>query len=293
MNDMTSNPLLITGATGGIGREVVRLLHEAGAPVRAMCRRQQQIDDFAKAGIDAVLGDLDEPESVVEAMRGASRVFLLTFPGQKQLEHGKTGIAAAARAGVRHVVHLGAADADITSPVPWAKAPALTDLELRRSSMDWTLIRPSAFMQNLLGSAGQIKRGFLPQTSGRGRVGWIDTDDIARVAAHVLTTDGHAGHDYVLTGPEALSMRDVASRASAVLAHPVRYVHIPGPIFRYVLRLGGLDDWTAKGLEQQFATIVRHERDNVSHTTDLVGTLTGTPARNLTSFITANRKAFE
>lgn len=289
---MTSDTILITGATGGIGREVVRLLHAAGAPVRAMCRRQQQIDEFAKAGVDAVHGDLDQPETVVNAMRGAARVFLLTFPGQKQLEHGKTGIAAAARAGVQHVVHLGAADADITSPVPWAKASGLIDLELRRSTMDWTLVRPSAFMQNLLGSAGPIKRGLLPQTSGRGRVGWIDTGDIARVAAHVLTTDGHTGQDYVLTGPEALTMRGVAAAATAALNHPVRYIHIPGLVFRNVLRLGGLDEWTARGLEQQFATIVRHERDNVSHTTNLVSTLTGTPARSLETFFAENQDAF-
>ena len=283
--------VLVTGATGGVGRQVVQLLADAGEPVRALCRRQQQVDDFRARGVDAVLGDLGDPTSLVTAMDGVDRLFLLTFPGPSQREHGRTAVEAAATAGVRRVVHLSTADANPASAIPWASAPAYTDALLQATDLGWTLLRPAAFMQNVLESAPAIRRGLFPQTSGRGVTGWIDTHDIAAVAARVLIEDGHEGATYVLTGPELLSVPDLAGQLSTVLGRRVRYLHLPSRLFSVLLRLTGSDAFTAGGLRHQFAEVLRHGRDDAAVFTETVRSLTGVPPRSFAEFAEAHREA--
>lgn len=285
--------VLVTGATGGIGGQVVSMLHEAGAPVVAMCRRREQVQDFEQRGIAAVLGDMSDPASLGPAMRGIRTLFLLTLSQQRQAEFGRNAVRAAESTGVERVVHLSSGDANPASPVPWAAAPARTDALLRVSSLQWTLLKPSAFMQNLLDSAPVIRRGLLPQTTGEGVVGWIDTEDIARVASRVLVEDGHIGQEYVLTGPELLGMRDIAGLLASELGHPVRFVQLPSPAYRLLLRLSGVDGWTARGVTRQFAQVVRHGRDGAADLTDRVAVLTGAPPRDFAEFVRRNRKRFE
>lgn len=276
--------ILVTGATGGIGRHLVQMLHEAGEPVRALCRRDDQVAALQARGISAVLGNLDDPASLLAAMQDCDRLFLLTPVTPAQRDSGRHAVDAAVSAGVDRVVHLSTADANTNSAVPWARAPAHTDQQLHASGLAWTILRPTAFMQNILQSAAAIRRGLLPQTSNRGGVGWIDTADIAAVAATVLTGAGHAGCEYVLTGPELLSIRDIADQLTDVLHRRVRYVHLPAPAFYGVLRLTGADPWLAHGLVRQFVDVVRRGQDNGRALTDTVNTLTGTPARTFAQF---------
>lgn len=276
--------ILVTGATGGIGRQVVRSLHAAGEPVVALCRRPDQVDDHERRGVRAVMGDLTDPASLERAMTGVRTVFLLTTADRDQATYGRNAVVSARRAGVGRVVHLSTADANPSSVIPWAAAPARTDAMLDVSGMRWTLLKPSAFMQNLLDTAPTVRRGFLPQTTGDGAVGWIDTADIADVAARVLVEDSHDGREYVLTGPELLSMRDVAQTLQRVLGRRVRFVDLPAPLFRLLLRLTGTDAWHADGLVHQFADVVRHGRDGSAALTDHVRALTGHPPRSLLEF---------
>lgn len=287
----SAQAVLVTGATGGIGGQVVRMLVEGGVPVRALCRRQEQVDDFRARGVDAVLGDLGNRPSLVAAMDGVDRLFLLTFPGRSQREHGRNAVEAALTAGLRRAVHLSTADANPASAIPWASAPAYTDALLQATDLEWTLLRPAAFMQNVLESAPGIRLGLFPQTSGRGATGWIDTHDVAAVAAQVLVEDGHAGATYVLTGPELLSVPDLAAQLTTVLGHKVRYVHLPSRLFAGLLRLTGSDAFTAEGLRHQFADVLRHGRDDAAVFTETVRAITGTAPRSFVEFAEAHRDA--
>lgn len=292
MINPTTQTVLITGATGGIGRQLLDELLRVGQTVRALCRRQQQVEEFQTRGVEAVRGDLGDRPSLEAAMAGVDRVFLLTFPSKTQREHGRNAVEAAVAAGVRSVVHLSTADANLTSAIPWASAPARTDAQLKTSGLGWTLLKPTAFMQNILQSAAAVRHGVLPHTTGRGVVGWIDTRDIAAVAAQVLTEPGHEGCEHVLSGPALLSMPDVAADLSVVTGHPVRYLHMPSPIFELLLRVNGVDAWTARGLCHQYVDVVRHGQDNGDTLTDTVLKITGRPPRSFQQFAQANRHAF-
>lgn len=287
-----SDTITITGATGEIGGRTLRMLHEAGANVRAVARRPEQVARFTSEGIDATLSNLDDVETLTKAFQGSDQVMLVTAASPKQAVHGRNVVLAARAAGVRAITHLSTADANPESEIPWARAPWHTDQLIQLSGMEWTILRPSAFMQNLTEFAAPIKRGFFPQTTRRGRVAWTDADDIARVAATVLRKGIHPRTEPVITGPELLSSRQVADTFSKVLGRRVRYVHLPSRVFAGVIRLGGADAWTAEGLRHQFARVVRHGLDHADVLTDDVERITGKPATTLEAWVRANKALF-
>lgn len=282
--------ILVTGATGGIGGEVCRLLDEAGAPFRAMCRKQEQFDSFRKRGVDAVLGDFSRPETLPAAMQGCDQLFLITAPTQDQVELETAAIDAAKRAGVGKIVKISASDSNVNSPVPWAKSHALIDHHLRGSGLAWTILKPTAFMQNFLWFKDPIAKGFLPQVAGNGSVSWVDTCDVARVAVRVLTQDGHDSATYFLTGPQTLDMKTIAGRFSQLLGHKVRYLNIPTAAFWGILRLTGNSRWMASGLAVQFADVVAGHHD-IDPTFE-IERITGTPPHDFARFAADHLKAF-
>lgn len=284
--------ITITGATGDVGGRTVRMLRDAGIGVRAVARRADQVSRFEQQGTEAVLASLDDVDALTAAFAGSEQLLLITAPSPRQAVHGRNAVQAAQRAGVRAITHLSTADGSPDTPVPWARANWHTEQLVKVSGMEWTILRPSAFMSNLLRSAEPIARGWYPQTTGRGAITWTDTEDIARVAATVLQADAHTGDDPFITGPQLLTSHEVASTFSTALGRRVRYLPLPSRVFAGALRLGGADAWTAEALRQQFARIVRHSRDNVDVRTDDVQRITGRPATTLASWIHAHRDRF-
>lgn len=174
--------------------------------------------------------------------------------------------------------------------MPWAKHHALIDHHLRAAGIGWTILKPTAFMRNFLWFKDPIARGFLPQVAGSGSVSWVDTRDVARVAATVLVQDGHDRATYFLTGPETLDMKETSIRLSKALGHKVRYLDLPSPLFRALLRLTGNSRWMAKGLVVQFADVVAGHHD-IDPTFE-IERLTGQPPHSFTDFIQAHRAQF-
>jgi uncharacterized protein YbjT (DUF2867 family) len=282
--------ILVTGATGGIGGEVCRLLKQAGTPFRAMARKQVQVDGFASEGVDAVLGDMDRPETLTAAMAGVDTLFLVTAPKPAQLAQETAAIDAAKRAGVGRIVKISASDCNVRSRIPWARAHALIDHHLRASGIDWTILMPTAFMQNFLWFTKPVAKGYLPIGAGKGLVSWIDTRDIARAAITVLTQDGHSRATYFLTGPETFDMAAAAAQLSTLTGRKVRYIDLPVPVFRTVLRATGNSRWMANGLVAQFSDMVAGHHD--IDPTGEIERLTGQPPRDFASFLRDHRNAF-
>jgi len=215
---------LITGSTGNIGRGVVDLLHKEGHDVRALVRDASRAD-LLPDGIDIAVGNLDDADSVTAALRGVDSVFLLhAGAGTTQTQ---IMIDAAHSTGVNRIVLLSSIGARLRPlPTIGATLAAREDL-LRASGLDVTYLRPNGLMSNALWWADGIRennRVVDPTNPGRQAV--VDPDDIARVAALVLTQDGHVGHGYILSGPEALTAREQVEILSDVLGRAIEFVDV-------------------------------------------------------------------
>src|SRR2546422_2881933 len=215
--------IVVTGATGHIGSELVRLLSEKSVSVRALTRDPRRARPLR--GVDWVKGDLGDADLLPGLLRGAHRMFLLTSNSQDMRTLQVNAIEAARATGVAHVVKGSALGASDHSKSPIGKAHYEVERALQESGIAWTILRPHVFMQNLLDMAPTIAReGRIRAASGEGKIPFIDARDIAAVAAVALTSPGHEGKKYVLTGPEALSYGDVARIIGKAVGRPVEYV---------------------------------------------------------------------
>lgn len=213
--------ILITGATGNVGRELAQRLRDAGQPVRAAVISANDAANLPE-GVPWTLFDFTDPATYAAAFAGVDRLFLLRPPHIANVARDmQPAIAYAATAGVRHIVFLSLVGAERNRFVPHAKVEAL----LMAGSVPYTLLRCGFFMQNLVTTHRQDIRDhddiFVP--AGRGKTAFVDVRDIAAVAARVLTEPGHGQQAYRLTGSEALDYGAVAALMSDALGRPIGY----------------------------------------------------------------------
>ena len=207
--------ILVTGATGTNGREILVRLDRLGVSTTAMVRRPDDAKGIP-SGIGRVAGDFNDERSLDRALAGVECAFLLTPSTEHAEAQQKRFVAAAARAGVRRVVKVSQFAADADSPVRFLRYHAAVEAAIRRTDMTWTFLRPNLFMQGLLHFGGMIQRqNMFAAPIGSARVSAVDVRDIADVAVAALTEPGHEGRTYTLTGPEALTHKDMAVRLSA------------------------------------------------------------------------------
>lgn len=217
---MTS-PVLVMGASGTVGLDVVRGLHAAGVPVRAALRHPPG-PITPSAGLSSVRFDVTDRTSWPAALDGVAAMFLMRPPeivavGRDLLPF----VDAAVAAGVTRVVFLSVQGAQRSRAVPHRRV----ERHLEASGAQWTFLRASYFLQNLLTvHCEEIReRGEIAVPAGSGRTAFVDTRDIAEVAVVALTGPGHERRAYELTGPRASTYAEVAAVLTEVLDHPVRY----------------------------------------------------------------------
>ena len=205
--------LLVTGATGNVGRELARELDAAGAPFRVLVRDPARAAGLP-AGAERVRGDLDHPATLVPAFAGADGLFLLT-PGIGT-DHVRHAVAAAQAAGVRHIVHLSSSNV-LGDPMPaMGRWHHEREQVIRACGIPATFLRPGGFMTNAFDWLPTIRDdGYVLNPAGLGRYATIDPADIAAVAAVALTGDGHQGREYVLTGDETFTVAEQVAVLSA------------------------------------------------------------------------------
>jgi uncharacterized protein YbjT (DUF2867 family) len=229
--------ILVTGASGTIGSAVVRELVSLGAPVRVMSRRAAALQ--VPAGVEAVNGDFDMPDSLEVALRGVESVFLLSA-GPMVVRHDAAMIAAARESEVAKLVKLSAIGTGDGIKVGDWHLPG--EQAVRSSGAVWTILRPSSFASNALRWAEPITAGNpVPNMTGSGEQGVIDPRDVAAVAARALISDDHAGQVLTLTGPELLSVPDQVTRLAAVLDRALEVVDVPLEAYRDRLLSAGVD----------------------------------------------------
>lgn len=280
--------LLVTGATGHIGRELTRELDVRGATFRVLVRdpaRAASLPDRA----ERVVGDLDTPASLAPALDGVEGLFLLV-PGTG-IDHTEHAIAAAKAAGVRHILYL-SSYAAIGDPVPaMGRWHHEREQLIRACGIPATFLRPCGFMTNAFDWLPTLREGgYVLDPVGPGRAAPIDPADIAAVAAVTLTEDGHAGEEYLLTGGEAFTVaeqvqilakaigRDIEVRTAATPAEAVRFRYPHGAP-------QALADALTEGL-----TLMRADTAGVR--SDTVWRLLGREPRTFADWCAGNAHAF-
>ncbi|HUM01790.1 MAG TPA: SDR family oxidoreductase [Thermoanaerobaculia bacterium] len=282
--------ILVTGATGKTGVDVVRGLSIVGAGVKAFVRDEGKAQPLRRPGVEVAVGDLEKPETLAPALRGCDRVFLCSAAGPRQVELQGNLIRAAKEAGVRHVVRMSALGASLDSPVSMLRWHAETEKQLIASGLPWTFLRPHYFMQNVLGFAPSIKAQsafFLPMKGGR--IPLVDTRDIAAVAVEALTGSGHERKIYDVTGPEALSGQDLAQKLSKAAGRTIAFRDVSPEEARKQMRAAGAPDWMADSMVALYGVFAANRAAAVS---PVVEQLTGYPARTFDDWARENAASF-
>jgi uncharacterized protein YbjT (DUF2867 family) len=263
--------ILVTGASGRTGGELVRLLTARGKPVRALVRDAARGVPLEQLGAQVVVGDFLDPASLDRAVERARKVYLCTPPDQRKLELETNMIDAAARGGVEHVVKMSSIGASRDSPMALLRWHREIEEYLEASGMAYTHLRPHYFMQNTPRLAPLVQRdGRFSLPMGEGRISIVDTRDVAAVAAVALTKDGHVGETYVVTGPEPLSYGDIATKIGAATGSPVRYVAVSAEEGRRDMLEIGIPAWIADELVRLYTLF---SDDTFSFVTDVVATV--------------------
>ena len=278
---MTTEIVLVTGATGNTGRPLVELLSNRGVPVRAMVRSAAGRERLAGLPIEVVIADFDDPTAMSTALDGVERTYLVTPSSERAQEQQERFVELAAKAGVQHLVKLSQLAADEGSPVRFLRYHAAVERRIRERSIGFTFLRPNLYFQGLLALSGPIReQGVLPAPIGEARVSAVDVRDIAAVAATVLTEPGHLGTTYTITGPAAVTHAEIAEAIGAAANRPVAFVDVPPETLAASLR-GLLPDWQIDGLLEDYAHYHRGEAAAVLPTVDEV---TGRAPRTVAEF---------
>ena len=240
--------ILVTGASGNVGGAVLQELLRSSASVRSMYR---STGDAAKApaGTNPVIADFADRVSLERALDGVDRVYLVCSPIPQLVELESNMVDVCRVHGIRHLVlnsSLGADTYDKSFP-KWHHA---VEEHLRASGIPATILRLESFMQNIPAFFASTinSQGAFYAAMGEAPVGFVDVRDIGAVVAKILTSDGHAGKTYTLTGPELLNYSQVAAKLSQVLGRPVRYVAITQEQLRPSLRDMGMPPWQVEAL---------------------------------------------
>ncbi len=257
--------ILITGATGNISSGIIANLKDSGHNLRALVRNPEKADSLKAKGVNVHIGDLEKPWTLDAAFAGVDTLWLLTAGDPRSPEQNSNAIWAAKKAGVKHIVRMSAAGAEYNAPAISYRLHALSDAELIGSGIPYTIVKAQFFAQNFMMAADPIKeKGCMFMSLADGKIGVIDARDISEFAAKVLTTEGHAGKTYTLTGPASLHMQQVADAIGAAIGKPIKYVAIPVDGVKKVLAEKGMNEWAVNRFGEIFNAYAANGGDIVS-----------------------------
>jgi (4-alkanoyl-5-oxo-2,5-dihydrofuran-3-yl)methyl phosphate reductase len=282
--------ILVTGSTGNVGTHVVHQLAATGRKTRALVRDAKEATGKFPTTVDIAIGDLDSIDSLVTAMKGIERVYLLAPFTPSLVKQEANVIEAARRAGVKHVVKHSVLGAQYEA-IALGRWHRTGEKSLEASGMAWTHLRPSGFFTNTLGWAQMIKSGgtvYYP--TGDGKLAIIDPRDVAAVAVKTLTENGHEAKSYELTGAQALSTQEQVDVIGRAIGKPVKFVNVPDQAARDSMLGQGMPPQIVDMLIE-FTGVIR--ANQASLVTDTVQKISGRQPRTFEAWVKENVSAFK
>ena len=270
---MTST-ILVTAATGNVGSVVAELLPARDVHLRTLPREPRPLD----------------PATLASVTDGVDAIFLACGNVPEQVDFECAVIDQAARAGVRRIVKLSAQGADPQAAVAYWRWHAQIEQHLRASGVPSVVLQPSFYMSNLFAATEHVRQhGMLFAPAGDAAITMVHPADVAAVATVALTTDGHDGRTYLVTGPEAVTYAQVAADLSAATGRPVGYAAVPPEAAREPLAASGLPHFVVDQLLEVFAALRRGEQTRL---TDTVQRLTGRSPQTFATWAATYADAF-
>jgi len=263
--------ILVTGATGSVGRHVVTELLAQQLAVRALVRNPDTAD--LPSGVEVVPGNLADPASLDSALADVDSVFLLWpfFSAE-----GASAVVDAIARNARRVVYLSAEAAAADPASFWA----VLEQRIEKSAPEWTFLRPTGFAKNTLGWADQIRSGVVHGPYGEAARSLIDERDIASVAVRALIEDGHAAKVYVLSGPGTVTQTEQVQIIGAAIGRPARWEEqSPGQARPSLVQIFGDESYADAALDTWAGFVTTPER-----VTATVQEVTGVPARSFSQW---------
>jgi len=280
--------VLVTGATGTVGRDVAKLLSKKGAAVRAGVRDQAKARQRFDDDIALTTFDFENEGSFAAALDGVEKVFLLPPLLPNQVELTNAFVDAAKRAGIRRIVKLSVIGIDDAPQFTFGKWHAANEQHIRESGLAFTFLRPNSFMQNFI-TYFPPRNGSIYLPWGNGTASFVDTRDIASVAAEVLTSDGHEEKIYTLTGPAALGIADVARILSEAVGRKFKYVDVPEGAARDGMLQAGVPEWQVEGIMELHAI---NKQNRWSAITSDIEKVTDSPPTDFAQFARDHAEKF-
>lgn len=245
--------IVVTGASGQLGRLVVNgLLQKVpAAELAVVVRSPEKVADFAALGVQVRQGDYDQPETLVEAFKGADKLLLISANeiGRRFAQHSAV-IAAAKQAGVGQLVYTSLLHAD-TSPLPLCAEHAQTETLIRASGIPFVILRNGWYTENYVAGVGSaLQLGAVYGSAGEGRISSAACADYAAAAVAVLTQENHSGRVYELAGDESYSLAEFAAEIALHSGKNIVYQNLPEADFKAALVGAGLPEWLATLLSE-------------------------------------------
>lgn len=283
--------ILITGANGKVSSGIIHALQGKGHRLVALVRDAAKGQALAAAGVELRVGDLEKLRTVEDLFHEVDVAWILTPPGPLAPLQSSNALWAARRAGVRHVVRMSAVGAAHDAPTLNSRLHALSDAEVERSGIPYTILKPHFFMQNLMMAARTIvDQGAIYFGLGDARLPMIDARDVSEAAAAVLADPGrHAGRTYSLTSATPVSMDDFAAAVGQATGRKVSYVAVPVAAMVESMAKLGVDDYNQVAMRDYFTAYSAGWQDQP---TDSVRELTGKLPRTLSDFARDHAAAF-
>lgn len=283
--------ILLTGATGRIAGRAAKMLSENGTPFRAFVRDAEKFGYADNESIDVVAGDLKNVIDVKRAVQGVTKALLVTANGEQQSMMEKQFADEAAAAGVSHIIKISSMEAGADAVATFPKMHFEIEQHIQSLPIEWTMVRPNFFMQNLLLFANGIKHaGVISLPLGQAKTGMLDATDVGEFCAKILTQSGHEKKTYLLSGDKLLTFDEVAEQMSAVLDKNIRYVDQDPDEFKKFLGQFVHSKWHLDGVCGLFEEIANHSLEKL--TTTLSDTLGRAPV-SLQQFTELHKNAFK
>jgi uncharacterized protein YbjT (DUF2867 family) len=283
--------VLIIGATSTIGEELLRLLLKENVNIRVLIRKPEMVQRFEKMGCEVFLGDIRNLTSFRSALENIDKLFFVYPDRPDRFTVERDLIDESVRMGVGHVIKVSAYAASLEPPVSFGILHAKADEYLQQSGLNWTILRPYAFMQNTLVVSELITKGrVLLGPFGKAKISFVDARDIAPVAKNVIIKSGYGNKVFIITGPEAITYSEMANTLSRQLGHRIKYLSLPFWLIRFFMKRSGMSDWELSQMKDLVKMIRANGECNVTDTIINVGKK---EPRNFETFVKNHIRFFQ